>query len=123
MLPIFSLQKRFAVRKRFIALLLPFLLFLGLLIAAHPGLAQSPLPTPPPPTQPPAIMIIQPTATPAPTPQGSLLRQVWEENQKAIILAVITTVLTSILIGVFLRRIADTLADWASRFFHLSSVG
>jgi formylglycine-generating enzyme required for sulfatase activity len=107
--------------------LLP-LLLLSVLLVAYPALAQSPAPTllaspsptplPPTPTPPPAYMVIQPTPTPAPTPQGSLLSQVWDKNQEAIILAVITTLITGIIIGVFLKRIASTLADWAGRLFH-----
>jgi DNA-binding HxlR family transcriptional regulator len=97
------------------------LALLGLCVVARPTLAQSSglsSPLAPAPTSPPAIMVLHPTSTPAPTPQGSLLRQVWEENQKEIVLVAITTIIASILIGVWLRQIATALADGVSRLLH-----
>jgi formylglycine-generating enzyme required for sulfatase activity len=69
-------------------------------------------------TSAPAIIVIPATSTPAPTPQGGLLRQVWESNQQGIVLGFIAVVISSILVGVFLRQIAETLSRWASKLFH-----
>jgi hypothetical protein len=105
-----------------------FLLWLFLTAAALPVLAQSPTPGPnnlpsasptSSPTQPPAILVIQPTAAPTPAPQGNLLQQVWGQYKLEIILGLITAIIASILVGVFLQRIAGTLADWTGRLFHL----
>jgi formylglycine-generating enzyme required for sulfatase activity len=47
-----------------------------------------------------------------------LLQQVWAENKKTILAGLIAAILASILVGVFLRKIAETISRWASSLFH-----
>ncbi len=72
-------------------------------------------------TEPPAILIVQPT--PSPTPPlpdnlGGQLRQVWEQNREAILLALIIALMTGVLVGVFFKNAAGKLAEWLGQFFH-----
>lgn len=69
-------------------------------------------------TPPPAIIVIPATPTPAPTPQGNLLQQVWAQNKQEIVLGLIGVIISGILVGVFLRQMAETVSAWASHLFH-----
>ncbi len=84
----------------------------------------TPTPTPtstPAPTEPPAILVIQPTAVPEPPLTGTIfdqLGQVWQQNQETILLLILTTLITGVLIGIFIKRLADQIADFSGRVFH-----
>ncbi|MCP4363420.1 MAG: hypothetical protein GY796_35925, partial [Chloroflexi bacterium] len=101
-----------------------FLLALGMSLLAWgtPAQAQvnapAPTPTPAPtatpapthtpqPTEPPAILIIQPTPVPEPTPEGSLLEQVWDQYKLVIISSLISAILGGLFVNVWLKRVAE----------------
>ncbi|MBL1130036.1 MAG: hypothetical protein HND44_16380 [Chloroflexi bacterium] len=90
-----------------------------LLLAAWVMIAQAQTATPPPsptpalmptPTEPPAILIITPV--PEPTPPTSFLEEFWQE------ILVVLVGAGGVLVGIFLKQIAEKLAEWSDRLFH-----
>ncbi len=85
-----------------------------------PAATATPQPTAAP-TEPPAILIIEPTPVPDPGLQGNLwqqLQQVWQQNTEAILLALILALVTGVLVGVVFKGLVGKLGEWGERLFH-----
>ncbi len=97
------------------------LLVVMLLLLAWVLLAQAQTATPPPPsatpasatpapTEPPAILIITPV--PEPEPPTPFFEEFWQE------ILVVLVGAGGVLVGLFLKQIAEKLAEWSGRLFH-----